>query len=89
MMNETNDNSPGEERSFQFDIRAMLVATAVLAAVLSLLKWTGFPTIALVLFTTAIGLELTLVTIVLLADTAWFRHKARRNHSRRDPDDTP
>ena len=81
-----NDGPPREKRSFQFGIRAMLIATAVLAAFLSLLKWIGCPTIVIVAFVIMLAADLLLIAGLLLVDSAWFKRKAARDESREDPE---
>ncbi|NLE38029.1 MAG: hypothetical protein GX621_08395 [Pirellulaceae bacterium] len=67
-----------EERPFQFGIGSMLVATSVLAAVLSLLKCVDCPTIVIVIFLVLLTVEVLVVAALLFFDAVWARIGGKR-----------
>ena len=86
-MNSAMDKEPAEqERSFQFGIGAMLIVTAVLAVLLSVLKCLDCPKHYLVMMVVMLALELIVFAVLLVVDSAWYKHKADRDDPPEDPE---
>jgi len=62
----------------------MLVATAVLAGFLGALKAIGCPTIVIATIVALLGVDVLLIAVLLVADTAWYKRKADRRASQDD-----
>ncbi|MBN2217787.1 MAG: hypothetical protein JW719_10480 [Pirellulales bacterium] len=82
------NNTPLAERPpFQFGLRAILIATGVLAVFLSVLKAIGCPTFLMVVIVIMLAVDLVVIAVLLVADKAWRKHKGRDNGMK--PSDVP
>lgn len=82
-----NDALFAERRPFQFGLRAMFIATGVVALFLAALKAIGCPTFLMVVIVIMLAVDLVVIAVLLLVDKSRRKPKGRENGMK--PPDVP